>query len=104
LVATAIALCVLGAAIVWMNRYEVSSSLVGPIPMAMRLDRFTGQVIGCIPGNGCIEMVPSGTPALRDGLVKRAPNGPAATAPGSQAAPAGNTAAPANAAPAAKAP
>jgi hypothetical protein len=83
-VAAIIALCVFGAAILWLNRYEVSS--VGPVPM--RLDRFTGQVIGCLPNSGCIEFIPVGTPELRESVMRREP-APAQVAPPA-GAPAGN--------------
>jgi hypothetical protein len=71
LVVAIVALCVFAAAIVWLNRYEVGA--VGPI--TTRLDRFTGQVIGCVPGNGCVEFVPAGSPPLRQALLRREPAG-----------------------------
>jgi hypothetical protein len=67
LVASIVALCLFGAAIVWLQRFEVSS--IGPV--ALRLDRFTGQVIGCVPNAGCVEFVPAGTPEVRDAFVRR---------------------------------
>jgi hypothetical protein len=81
MVATVVALCVFGAAIIWLNRYE--SGAIGV--MSTRLDRFTGQVIGCLPNAGCIELVPAGAPTLREAIVRRQP---APTATPEAAAPA----------------
>jgi hypothetical protein len=61
LIIALLALCSAAAAALWINRYEVATA--GGIPA--RLNRFTGQVVGCIPGQGCVEIVPAGEPALR---------------------------------------
>ena len=86
------ALVVLGAVAVWCSRYEIGVAAGVPA----RLDRFTGQVIGCVPGQGCLELVPAGEPPLRNAVVHRIPGvvAPAAegnttaTAPAAKPAPA----------------
>jgi hypothetical protein len=89
------ALVVLGAVAVWCSRYEIGFAVGVPT----RLDRFTGQVIGCAPGQGCVELVPAGEPPLRS--VHR-PAAPAGGTGDSQATPAA-AAQPAPSAPAAPA-
>jgi hypothetical protein len=49
-------LAAFGAASLYLNRYEIGSA--GGVPA--RLDRLTGQVIGCVPGQGCLELIPAG--------------------------------------------
>jgi len=71
-----LALCAFGALAVWISRYEIGTA--GGVPA--RLDRFTGQVIGCVPGQGCLELIPAGTPALRNAVMQRVQGG-APTAP-----------------------
>ena len=88
------ALVVLGAVAVWCSRYEIGVAAGVPA----RLDRFTGQVIGCVPGQGCLELVPAGEPPLRSAVVHRIPgvtpvpeaagNAAAAPEPAAPAAPA----------------
>src|SRR5689334_25253921 len=63
------ALVVLGAAALWCSRYEIGMAAGVPA----RLDRFTGQVIGCVPGQGCLELVPAGAPQLRSAVIHRIP-------------------------------
>jgi len=83
------ALVLLGAVALWLSRYEIGNGAAFPFPA--RLDRLTGQVIGCVPGQGCVELVPAGEPKLRGAVIHRVPSAPA----GPEAAPAGNaTAAP----------
>src|ERR1700741_871423 len=77
------ALVVLGAVAVWCSRYEIG--LAGGVPA--RLDRFTGRVIGCIPGQGCQGLIPAGEPAVRGGVIDR-PISPAPEAASGNAAPA----------------
>jgi hypothetical protein len=81
LITALIALCAAAAASLWINRYEISTA--GGVPA--RLNRFTGQVIGCIPGQGCVEIIPAGEPTLRKPVI--APPRPAA-----EGQPAGNAA------------
>jgi hypothetical protein len=63
------ALVALGAVAIWCSRYEIGVAAGVPA----RLDRFTGQVIGCVPGQGCLELVPAGEPPLRSAVVHRIP-------------------------------
>jgi hypothetical protein len=65
LIIALLALCSAAAAAIWINRYEVATA--GGVPA--RLNRFTGQVVGCIPGQGCVEIVPAGEPALRKPII-----------------------------------
>jgi hypothetical protein len=69
LIAALVALCVLAALTLWGSRYELGSAG----GMATRLDRLTGQVIGCDPAQGCVEVVPAGAPALHKPAVAPAP-------------------------------
>lgn len=64
-------LVVLGAVAIWCSRYEIGVAAGVPA----RLDRFTGQVIGCVPGQGCLELIPAGEPALRAAVVRRTLDG-----------------------------
>ncbi|HKR87541.1 MAG TPA: hypothetical protein VJS38_05150 [Phenylobacterium sp.] len=82
LIVSLAALVLLGAAAVWFSRYEIGVAAGVPA----RLDRFTGQVIGCIPGQGCLELVPAGEPPLRSGVVHRIPGGVAPSAEGNATA------------------
>lgn len=91
------ALVVLGAVAVWCSRYEIGVAAGVPA----RLDRFTGQVIGCVPGQGCLELVPAGEPPLRSAVVHRIPG--VVPAPETGNAAAGSAAAGAAPAPAASA-
>jgi len=89
-----VALGVVAALALWCSRYEIGTA--GGLPL--RLDRFTGQVIGCVPSQGCFEFIPAGEPTLHSPALRpmTAPATPPAAAAG--APPAGNAAA----APAAK--
>jgi hypothetical protein len=84
------ALVILSAAALWLSRYEIGGSSAFPFPT--RLDRVTGQVIGCVPGQGCVELVPAGEPKLRSAVIHRGPGASGAPEAGG-AAPAGNAAA-----------
>ena len=84
LIIALLALCAAAAAAIWINRYEVATA--GGLPA--RLNRFTGQVVGCIPGQGCVEIVPAGEPQLRKPVI-------AAPRPNPDAQGAGNSATPA---------
>jgi hypothetical protein len=84
LIIALLALCAAAAAAIWVNRYEVATA--GGLPA--RLNRFTGQVVGCIPGQGCVEIVPAGEPPLRKPVV-------AAPHPAPEGQSAGNSAPPA---------
>jgi hypothetical protein len=91
LVLALLALCGAIAAAVWMSRYELGAA--GGLPA--RLDRFTGQVISCVPSKACFEFIPAGEPVLEKPVLKP---GPAVEAPGgnvSAHAPAANAEAPA---------
>lgn len=79
------ALVVLGAAVLWCSRYEIG--IAAGVPT--RLDRFTGQVIGCVPGQGCLELIPAGQPTLRSAVVQRVPGGAPNAAATGNATPAG---------------
>jgi hypothetical protein len=88
LLAALVALCVLAGLAVWASRYELGTA--GGLPA--RLDRFTGEVIGCVPGQGCLQFIPAGSPALRSAVAK--PAAAPASAPAGNA-PAGNASSPA---------
>lgn len=60
LILVTVALIALGAAFVVMDRYQLGQA--GALPA--RLDRFTGQVIACVPQRGCLEFIPAGQPPL----------------------------------------
>lgn len=60
LIIVTVALLALGAAFVLMDRYQLGQA--GALPA--RLDRFTGQVIACVPQRGCLEFIPAGQPPL----------------------------------------
>ncbi len=84
--ALVLGLIVLGALAglaVWLSRYELGTA--GGLPA--RLDRFTGQVIGCVPGQGCVELIPAGEPSLRRPVLKPLPAPAAASAGNAAAAP-----------------
>ena len=76
-----LALCIFGALALWISRYEIGTA--GGVPA--RLDRFTGQVIGCVPGQGCLELIPAGTPALRNAVMQRVQSGAPTTPPNAPA-------------------
>ncbi len=85
LIIVTVALLALGAAFVFTDRYQIGQA--GGLPV--RLDRYTGQVIGCVPQRGCVEFIPAGQPPL--GTVTTKPEAgatPPPPAPASPAAPA----------------
>ena len=88
-------LLLFGAAVLWLNRYEMGQA--GGLPV--RLNRMTGEVIACVPKQGCFALIPAGEPTL--GTVREATVNAPAAAPG---APAPTAAAPAPEKPAAKKP
>jgi hypothetical protein len=90
LVVVTIVLLLLAAALVLAERYQVDQAAGIPT----RLDRFTGQVIACVPQRGCVEFIPAGQPVL---AKVSAPPAKSVSAP-----PAPAPAAPARAAPPAK--
>ena len=78
LIAMAAGLLLFGAAVLWLNRYEMGQA--GGLPV--RLNRITGEVIACVPKQGCFALIPAGDPTLGT-LRETLPPGqaPAATAP-----------------------
>lgn len=64
-----------GAASIWINRYELGQ--VGGVPV--RMNRFTGQVIGCV-ARGCFAIIPAGEPPLGKIEVVATPAAPPAGA------------------------
>ena len=80
LIVVTAALFALGVAFVFTDRYQIG--LAAGLPV--RLDRFSGQVIGCVPQRGCFEIIPAGQPPLA--TVSATPK--AALAPASAAEPA----------------
>jgi hypothetical protein len=75
LIAVTVALLLLGAAFVFTDRYQLGQA--GALPA--RLDRFTGQVIACIPPKGCFVIIPAGDPPLQ--TVTALPSGQAPPRP-----------------------
>lgn len=71
-----IALVVLCAFALMMQRYQVSE--IGTLPM--RLDRFTGEVVSCIPRRGCFSFIPAGQLAAAPLSALEATPAPAAGA------------------------
>lgn len=69
-------LAALAAAILWMNRYEIGQA--GGLPV--RLNRMTGQVIACVPKQGCFMMIPAGEPELGTVREVSPPQGSTSTA------------------------
>ena len=63
----------------WLNRYEIGQA--GGVPV--RLNRMTGEVIACVPRQGCFSIIPAGEPELGTPHEAQAP-----LAAGPQAAPA----------------
>ena len=88
-----LALCVIAGLALWASRYEIGTA--GGLPA--RLDRFTGQVISCVPGQACFELIPSGEPALHTPVIRSGASA-APHAPAGNETPAGNEAAKAPAA------
>lgn len=86
LIAVTVALLALGAAFVFTDRYQLDQAAGVPT----RLDRFTGQVIACVPQRGCFEFIPAGSPTLATVLTSPKPAGPSqpAATPAAPAAPA----------------
>ena len=80
LMVVTLALLALGAALVVMDRYQIGQA--GTLPA--RLDRFTGQVIACVPQRGCVEFIPAGDPSLQP-VVTQKPAAPPAPAPAAAA-------------------
>lgn len=78
LISVTVALVALGAAFVLMDRYQLGQA--GALPA--RLDRFTGQVIACVPQRGCLEFIPAGQPPLAtvNTTTAPAPKSPAGSA------------------------
>lgn len=84
LVAVTLALLVLGAALVVAERYQLDQASGVPT----RLDRFTGQVIACVPQRGCVEFIPAGNPPLATVMpTPKAPPANTGTASAPAAAP-----------------
>ena len=98
LVVVTVALLVLAGILVVADRYQIDQA--GGLPT--RLDRFTGQVIACVPQRGCVEFIPAGAPTLNPVIPAPKAGMNPAQAPVSPGAPA--AAAPASTAPAAAAP
>jgi hypothetical protein len=72
LIIVTVALLAFGAALVASERYQLDQASGVPT----RLDRFTGQVIACVPQRGCVEFIPAGNPPLATVMP-----GPKAAAP-----------------------
>jgi hypothetical protein len=70
-------LLVFGAAVLWLNRYEMGQA--GGLPV--RLNRLTGEVIACVPKQGCFALIPAGEPTLGTLRETLAPTPAAAPAP-----------------------
>ena len=86
LITTLAALVATALAMLWLNRFE--SAQFGTVPS--RLNRITGEVIGCLPGQGCIQLIPPGEPNLRPATIRRgsaSPMMPSAPASATAASP-----------------
>lgn len=73
LITVTVALLALGAAFVFTDRYQIGQA--GALPA--RLDRFTGQVVACVPQRGCVEFIPAGRPTLATVVPAPKPAAPA---------------------------
>ena len=78
-----VALVLLCAFALLLQRYEVVE--LGTVPT--RLDRLTGELIGCIPGRGCFAIIPPGEPPLTTVVATPGPGAPAPQAQPPAAAP-----------------
>ena len=84
LIITTAALIALGAAFIFTDRYAVGQA--GGLPV--RLDKFTGEIIACVPPRGCFAIVPAGQPPLATMTAAPAPKSPTGAMPTPAPAPA----------------